>query len=234
MRYFRRRGDTSNTVVGVVLIIVLAVFVLPTLFPALLSSTLPFVDESIPCARLRNAQNRAAHQSLIGISSQDPLLLRVQPDPVPLSGEGTWIVRIVVQNMTIGTIPIVYAEDQVIVGDDPNSSGLGLIFNPPAAISTGGTRTTANLNSFPENTIKLLGPRQRCVHRAVFQASQLDATIRNGGSSVSAYYRITSPGTTTSPNPNATPIFNQQGLDIISGGIVRSESVPIPIFATAN
>lgn len=234
MRYFRRRGDTSNTVVGIVLIIVLGVFVAPTLFPTLLSSTLPFVDESIPCSRLRTAQNRAAHQSLIGISSQDPLLLRVQPDPVPVSGDGTWVVRIVVQNMTIGTVPIVYEESQVIVGDDANSSGLGLVFNPPASVSTGGNRTNANVNSFPENTIKLLGPRQRCVHRAEFQASQLDTTIRNGGSSVSAYYRITSPGSTTSPNPNATPIFQQQGLDIITGGIVRSEAVPIPIFATAN
>lgn len=234
MRYFRRRGDSSNTIVGIVIIVVLLVFVGPNLFPSLIARTLPFVDESIPCNRLRNAQGRAYHQSLIGVSSNDPILLRVQPDPIPPTNEGAWIVRIIIQNTTIGTVPIVYEENGVIIGDQTNSSGFGLIFTPPVSLNTGGQRNTANVTSFPEQSIRLLGPRQRCIHRVVFSAAQIDNILRSGQGTVRAYYRITSAGVTQQTNPQATPIFNSQGLDIITSGFIQSDPVQIPITVTAN
>ena len=227
--FFGRGGDNSNTIIGIILLVLLLVFVGPNVLPGLLADTFPFIDEGVPCSRLRRAENRGQHQSLVGRAAIDPLTLRVEPQAVPFDSASSLTIRIVVINNTIGTIPIVYDPNQVIVGDD-GSSGLGIIVTPATPLSTGVNRQNQNVDSFPEDQIRLLGPRQRCIHRLTFPASQLDQTIRAGGATVQAYYRVSTNG----QNQGINLIFPDQGLQIIQGGIVTSPAEIIPISAQAN
>ncbi|MCS6834992.1 MAG: hypothetical protein NZ750_03120 [Anaerolineae bacterium] len=226
--WFRRSGDSSNTVIGIILLIVMLVFVGPNVIPGLLSRTFNFIDEGIPCTRLRTAEDRAAHQSLIGRLAQNPISLRVIPDTIPPFGSGSGMTfRIVISNETIGTVPIVFNEAQVIVNDDPNSSGFGLIFEPALPITTGGVRQPG-LATFPEANIRLLGPRQRCVHRVDFRADQVDAAFRSVPVRVRAYYRVTGPGIIQSGVPGSRLIYGDQGLNIIRNGFLTSDPVLVP------
>jgi hypothetical protein len=219
----RRRGDASNTVIGIILLIMLLVFVGPNVIPDLLSRTFPFVDEGVPCQRLRTANNRARHQSLIGRAAQDPLSLRVETSGLPADPSGVLSISVIITNNTIGTVPIVFDETQLIVGDD-GSSGVGIVFSPPVPISLGTVRQTAGVASFPEPLIKLLGPRQRCVTTVSIPATQLSGLA--AGAQVTAYYRITTAGATQAAAGGT--IFTDQGLAIIPNGVVFSPPTLIP------
>lgn len=233
----RRDGDGSNTIIGIIILIMLLVFVGPDVLPQLLAESFPFIDEGIPCNYLRTAEDRTQHQSLIGRSAQDPLILQVEFDklPQPQDTQSTWIVRIIVVNNTIGTVPVVFNENEVIIGDDPASSGFGLIFSPPVGISLDtdrngipNTRFQNPSGEFAEENIRLLGPRQRCVHRVIFQPGQHNTIPRNVVTRVRAYYRITGSGVI--PDGTVT-LYPDQGLDILSentiGGFVESDDIII-------
>ncbi len=221
LRVLRRDGDTSNTVFGVILLVMLLVFVGPDVLPRLVSRTFAFIDEGAPCTRLRTASDRGLHQSLIGRRSSDALELDVQVEPLPNDGT-PWVIRIIIVNNTIGTVPIVFSENQILTVDDGNS-GVGLIFNPPANINLGTIRPPG-ASTFSNDNIRLLGPRQRCVHRVEIPAAQLGGII-GGQSTVQSYYRITTPGAVLT---TATAIFPDQGLAILSDGIETSDTVVIP------
>jgi hypothetical protein len=216
----------SNRIVGVILLVVLAFIAGPNTLPRVLSSLLPAVFyEGVPCAWLRVANDRANHQSLLGRAAPNPISLRVQVDPLPTDPSAMWDVRIIVTNESLGTVPFVYSPNQVIVGDN-GSSGLGLLFTPPNGLVTGGQR--ANTTVIPDSAIRLLGPRQRCVHTAEFPAGNvlMDANLRSGATQVRAYYRNNSRGQVVQqPGIVATPIFNDQGLWT---GYVESPPVSIP------
>lgn len=226
--FLRRGGDSSNTIIGIILLVMLLVFVGPNVIPGLLSRTFAFIDEGVPCGRLRQPENRANHQSLIGRAARNPLSIRVQPGLVPTTQDGRLRVSIIITNNTIGTVPIVFDPNQVIVGDN-GSSGVGLIFTPVSlTLTTNNVRQTAGLASFPETMIRLLGPRQRCVHTVEFLFNQLDAAITSGQSNVRAYYRITSAGAISTIGG----IFADQGLALIDNGYIESPPVNVPIFPT--
>lgn len=220
--FLRRDGDTSNTVFGVILLVMLLVFVGPDVLPRLVSRTFAFVDEGAPCTRLRTASDRGLHQSWIGRSARDPIDMGIQVEPLPTDPTGTWIVRIIIVNNTVGTVPIVFDENQVLPVDD-NTSGVGLIFNPPANINLGTIRP-AGASTFSNDNIRLLGPRQRCVHRVEIPANQLGG-IQPGVTTVRSYYRITTPGAVFT---TATNIFPDQGLALLTDGVEFSEPVTIP------
>lgn len=220
--YFRRVRDSSNSVVGIIMLLLLLVFVGPNVLPNLLARTFPFVSEGTPCAWLRSASNRAAHQSLIARSARDPLTLRVQTSVVPTTLEGTLRITITISNNTIGTVPFVYDANEVVIGDD-GSSGVGLIFDRPVNMVTGGFRQTAGLGTFPESKIKLLGPRQRCVHTIDIPYGRMDGTLLTAQTVVRAYYRITTTGATQVVNSGEPFVFSDQGLALFTNGYVQSD-----------
>jgi len=225
---FIRQGDTSNTVIGVILLVMLLVFAGPNVLPSFLSRTFPFIDEGVPCGNLAVSEDRANHQSLIGRSATDSLSISVSTSPIPLDANGTLIVFVTLTNNTIGTVPIVFDPDQVIVGDATNSSGVGILFSPQTSLQTDGFRRAPGATTFEEQDIRLLGPRQRCVHRVIFEQSQLDDIILSGNTQVQAYYRITSAGLIPAqPIGQPTPIFTDQGLAVISNGLLVSEPVTV-------
>ncbi len=226
MRYFSR-SDNPNALVGIFLLILLAVFIGPSMLPRIASSISPAIDEGVPCAWLRSGGQLAYHQSLIGRAAQNPIRLAVRASPVPATAEGTLSISITIANESLGTIPIVYNPAQVIVGDN-GTSGLGIIFTPNSPLSTGATRSDPP--SFPESDIRMLGPRQRCVHRVNFSAAQLgaDPALASGGSQVRAFYRINTAGQVVA-NPAATAIYPDQGLNKVPNGIIESLPVPIPL-----
>jgi len=232
---FRRDGDSSNTVIGIILLVMLLVFVGPGVLPSLLSRTFPFVEEGVPCTSLQRANNRAAHQSLIGRQARNPLTLRTALEPIPANDNDPWIVRIIINNNTIGTIPFVFAENQVIVGDN-GTSGVGIIVqtpdNQPFTLNTDNTRQTQNVTSFPEDQIRVLGPRQRCIFR--LELSAAEARNLPNGTTIRSYYRITTAGVVQQNNPQATPIFNDQGLAILDNNLILSEPETVPIMIGAN
>lgn len=232
----RRDGDSSNTLIGIIILVLLLTYVGPDVLPQLVANSLPFLDEGVPCGRLRNGEDRGSHQSLIGRAASDPLLIRVEADPFPTDGTSAWTIKIIVINNTIGTVPFVFNENEVIVGDN-GSSGIGLIFSPESVVNIDSNNDglpnsrPPGLTSFPEENIRILGPRQRCVVRVTIAANQL-ATIQQGlgeRTRVRAYYRIVSAGTVQ----NGATVFSDQGLNIIDGGIVDSDELIIPFAATA-
>jgi hypothetical protein len=231
--YFRRVRDSSNAVVGIIMLLLLLVFVGPNVVPNLLARTFPFVYEGAPCAWLRTANNRAAHQSLIGRAARDPLTVRVTAGPVPTTADGVLKITITIINNTIGTVPIVYDANEVIIGDD-GSSGVGLLFDRPTSMQLG-IRQTAGLATFPEAKIKLLGPRQRCVHTIEIPYGRMDPSLLTAAQTpIRAYYRITTAGAAQSINPSEPFIFPDQGLALFTDGYAVSEPfiiVPPPIPA---
>lgn len=224
MRYFNR-SENPNALVGIFLLILLAVFIGPNMLPRLVTSVAPGIDESTPCAWLRLGTNRAYHQSLIGRAAVNPLSLSVRTSSIPSTPEGSLIISITIWNNSLGTIPILYNANQVIVGDN-GTSGLGIIVNPPTTFSTGAVRQ--DTASFPEQNIRILGPRQRCVHRIEIPYTRLDQSFFSGAAQVTAFYRINGAGQ-SQPSPVATAIYPDQGLNTVPNGYIQSDPVVVPL-----
>lgn len=219
---FLRRPTSTNALVGIFLLVLLAVFAGPGMLPRIISSIIPSADESIPCEWLRSGEDRANHQSLIGRSAVSPLTLRVRTSALPRTAEEKLVINIVITNESIGTVAIYYNPNGVRLGDDGVTSGLGVVFNSPGTIAAGQNQGVP----YPESDIRLLGPRQSCVHRLEFAANQYpDASISTGNATVKAYYRNTTNAGSAANSSLATPIYANQGLWV---GIAESVPVTIP------
>ncbi|MDZ4770231.1 MAG: hypothetical protein SGJ24_13965 [Chloroflexota bacterium] len=206
-----RGGDNRNFVVGVMLVVAL-LFFMPRYLPNLVASILPQLYEGVPCSSLRTADDRANHQSLLGRSAGEPISLSVRTSGVPSDAAGSLWVTIAVTNNTVGSVAFVYDPQRVIVGDN-NTSGLGIVFNPGNSLSAGLPRQDSG--SVPESSLRILAPRQRCLHTVEFPGGNvlIDPNASSGSAQVFAYYRNNINGAiNTSPIPNATPIFRDQGL----------------------
>ncbi|MBZ0303792.1 MAG: hypothetical protein K8J31_28890 [Anaerolineae bacterium] len=233
MRFLNRpSNDNPNLLIGIFLLILLSVFMGPNVLPRLISSISPIIDESIPCDWLRMGFDRANHQSLIGRAATSALDLEVRASNVPASGSGVLSIDVIVINRSLGTVPILYNSTQVNIGDD-GTSGLGVIIDPGNLLARSTGRSDAQ--TYPEQNIRLLGPRQRCIHTIDIPAGQMDPTLLSGNASVRAFYRINSAGTITQAvSIGPTPIYNDQGLDIVPGGFVESLALPLRIEAAAQ
>ncbi len=235
----RRDGDSSNTIIGIVILVLMTVFVAPDVLPQLVSNSLPFIDEGLPCTLVMQAEDRSQHQSLIGRSASDPLTIRTEIANYSADGTSPMVIRVIIINNTIGTVPFVFNPNQVVIGNDTNSSGIGLIFNPPITATLDYDRNgiansrVAGQTSFPLSDIKVLGPLQRCVHRVEIPANQI-AGVQQGVTRVRAYYRILGAGTSQQTNAAVPIIYTDQGLGVISGGFVESADAVIPVTAFAN
>lgn len=235
----RRDGDSSNSIIGIVILVLLTVFVAPDVLPQLVSETIPFLDEGLPCTQVMTASDRAQHQSLIGRAANDALIIRAEIISYSDNGTRPMVVRVIVINNTIGSVPFVFNPNQVIVGDDPTSSGIGLIFTPAINATLdydnnfAPNARIAGQTTIPAGDIRILGPRQRCVHRVEIPADQL-AGVQGGTSRVRAYYRINTAGIVQAVNPIATAIYTDQGLNVVSGGFIESADVPVPLTASTN
>jgi hypothetical protein len=219
-----RRAANTNALVGIFLLVLLAVFAGPTMLPRIISSILPSADESIPCEWLRTGLDRAERQSLIGRSAESPISLRVRTSTLPRTAEEQLVISILITNDSIGTVAIYYNPNQVRLGDDGVTSGLGVVFNSNSPLSSG--PIGQGNSSVPEADIRLLGPRESCVHRIEFAANQYpDASISTGNATVKAYYRNTASGIAQPSSSQATPIFSDQGLWV---GKAESDAVLIP------
>ena len=220
MRFINRSGDNPNFLVGIFLLLLLAVFMGPNVLPRIITSVSPIIDEAIPCAWLSEGSDLANRQSLIGRAAANALTLEVRPKGIPLDPNGIFRVDIVVINQSLGTVPFIYNPNQVSIGDD-GTSGLGIIFDPGNFQASNSGRSDPA--SFPAQNIKIMGPRQRCIHTIELPVGQLDENVRSGNAQVRAFYRINTPGQSVqAANTLATPIYPDQGLDVIAGGFAES------------
>jgi len=221
-RYLRRNNDDNpNAFIGIILLIVLGVFVGPNLLPEFLSDLSPLIFAGIPCDRLPEAEDLAAHQSVIGRSVQDPLVLEV--DASTIGDDGLLIVRLTVTNASLGTIAIYYNEDDIATNDN-GSNGFGIVISP-LPISGQVNRQIGNQTSYAEENIRMLGPRQKCVHSFSLIASP--QMISNGGT-IQGFYRMNTDGQNQQQSIGTRTIFPDQGLGILSTGSVFSETKQIP------
>lgn len=221
MRYFRRAGN-SNALVAIFLLVLLAIFAGPGMLPNLLPSLIPGADESIMCAWLRTGTERAQHQSLIGRAAVNPISLRVRTTSLPTQPGQTLAVSIVITNNSLGTVAIYYNPAQVRYGDDGVTSGLGLIPNSNSAVPRGQNQG----GSIPESDIRLLGPRQSCIHHTAWTFQQISTLgLTQGVNTFKAYYRNTSPGVATVTTGDTQAVYTDQGLWV---GVVESDPVTIP------
>lgn len=225
-RFFRRSDSNNpNTLIGLFLLLVLAIFAGPNAIPRILNDALPGVfDQLVSCGRLRQPEDRGSHQSLIAriVSSQEiPLSVEVDPDDIPsaTTPDGVFTIRVILINETIGTVPIVHPGG-LVIGDNPAVSGLGLVFNSTAPL----TQPAATPGLVPESNIRLLGPRQRCVERLTIPVTQLGTQGITANSTVKAYYRNNSQGSSSGP------IFTDMGLWV---GAVDSDVVALRVAPAA-
>jgi hypothetical protein len=228
MRYFRR-GRYPNATVGIFLLLLLLIIVSPNGLARFASDIFPsFVYSGVPCAWLRRADNRANHQSILGRGVDNPFELNVTASPLPAEASGFLTIQIELRNNSLGTVPIVYNNQTVVIGDN-NTSGLGLIFTPANSLS-GAFPRGPEPQSFPERDIRLLGPRQSCIHDVQIPGGNVlvDPALTNGTAQVYAFYRGISRGVAVplTPAAFATPIYADQGLWT---GFAQSEPVRIQL-----
>jgi hypothetical protein len=217
-----------NTTVGFVLILAL-LFLVPNTVPNLVGRYLPnFASTLSSCSQLRRSDNRGFHQSLIARGVTAPFALTVSASslPQPNNATGDFYVFITVTNVSNGTMPIVYDPLEVVVGDN-GTSGLGVIFTPANGLTSGFRSEPA---AFSDADIRLIGPRQRCIHTLVFPAGNVivDGALMSGQTAVRAFYRGVSAGAVTQ-NGIATPIFRDLGL-----WVGYTESLPVQIPPPLN
>ncbi len=207
------RGGNRSIVAILFLVVLVSVALGPNTLPRLLSQAIPGFDQGVPCAWLRLGDDRAFHQSLLGRAAESPLSVSVRASTIPTKPDGFLIITVTLTNNSLGTVPIIFNPQQVIVGDN-GSSGMGLIFSPANSLDLGFTRP-ADPASFPESNIHVLQPRQSCIYEADFPAGNvlIDPAASGGNAQVTAYYRSNGPGQVY-PNPAtpATPIYYDQGL----------------------
>jgi hypothetical protein len=223
MGIFRGGGENQNVIVGIILLIVLAFFAGPGTLSRFLAPLSPYF-EGVPCANLRRADDRANHQSLLGRASEFPIEVRVSASSVPTDAAGFLYVTITVINNSIGSVPIVYSPTQVLVGDN-GTSGMGIVFSPQFSL---GTRSGTGAN-VPEDQIRILGPRQRCLHTIEIPGGNIltNPAFTGGQASVVAYYRGNERGAIAGvPEGAPTPIYPDQGLPT---GVATSEPVRISV-----
>ncbi|GAB1420262.1 hypothetical protein MASR2M15_03510 [Anaerolineales bacterium] len=218
--------NRNNLIIGLILLVALLVLLNPATLPKIFSDTIEFFDESVPCAYLPTANNRSAHQSVIARNTKDSLSLTVRTSTIPVTNEGEFIIKVIMKNNSIGTIPIYYNENQIVKGDD-GSNGLSIQFSPVIVPNIG---TRPPTDSFPETDIHLLGPRQSCVHTERIGGQLIDKSV--AAVTVKATYRMTSPGQAFSTNPAERVVFTDQGMNILSTGLV--ESAPVQAQAIIN
>ncbi len=225
MRYFRS-SNNPNTLVAIFMLVLLAIFAGPGMLPNLLPSLLPGADESIPCEWLRTGNDRAEHQSLLGRSIEDPLSIRVRPSALPNQPSQSLDIAIIITNHSIGTIAIYFNHDSRFrgqLGDDGQTSGLGLVFNSAGTVAQG----SSSGGSYPEEDIRLLGPRQSCVHHEIVPFEQIPQLgLSQAQNTVKAYYRNTSRGVSQLQNGATQLIYQDQGLWT---GVVESDVEAIPL-----
>ena len=218
------RGDGSNPnpLIGIVLLIVLIVFVLPDRLPQFLSDLSPYLFSGLPCGRLPAARDLAAHQSVIGRSARDPLRLELAASPI--AGDGSLQLRLTVQNLSLGTVPILFREDDIAVSaSEPTSDGFAVIVKPAGSAPAPDLQAD-DAGGFAESDIRLLGPRQRCAHSLPLIAS---SAIISGGGVAEAVYRMSSAGQPQPQSDGISQIYGDQGLDLLTDGIARSPLVEI-------
>lgn len=230
-----RRARQNNTL-SIFLILIFTWLIGSNLFPTYVARFVPGFYAAQNCAWVRTSQDRANHQSLVGRGTQNPISLEVATTPInSTDASGSLFVRITVINNTLGTVPFIYDPNNVIVNDN-GSSGLGVSFIPANALTAGLGRVDPTI--FPDNQIKLLGPRQRCIHTLEFPNGNVlsQTNIGTGTAQVRAFYRSTSAGAITPPVQPLygglvpTPIFPDAGLWV---GIVESPAVIIPLAPSA-
>lgn len=222
----RLRRNNANLFVGLILLVLLAVFAAPGGLPRFLSGVFPNFYEGVPCEWLKTAEDRAFHQSLLGRGAPNPFSLSIASTALPADASGSLFVTIAIRNNSLGTVPFVYDPLRVIVGDD-GTNGLGVIFTPTNSLSAGAPRS--NAGTIPEENLRLLGPRQSCVVTLEFPGGNVlvDPSLTSGTSQVRAYYRNSTNGQIIqSVNTVATPIYRDQGLWT---GYIDSAPVAVPI-----
>jgi len=218
---FFNRGENPNALAGLFLLVLLAVFAGPTVLPELIATAVPFVDEGVPCGRLRDGEDRAQHQSLLGREvsndpSDPPISLVARSEGI--NADSSITVSVVVTNQTLGTVPIVINEGGLIAGAGDARNGFGVLFGQTAVSPAGEGITT-----YPVERIRLLAPRQRCVYRATIQPGTLPNPSVLVAENVTfiAYYRNNAIGQIPFVAGN---IYQDQGLWV---GTIQSEPAPV-------
>ena len=214
--------NNPNAFIGIVLLVVLVIFVLPDRLPAFIADLSPHLFAGIPCVRLPAARDLAAHQSILGRQAQDPLRLTLSASDI--NDEGKLVIRLSATNSSLGTIPIVFQEDNLVIAQaDDDSDGFGIIIQPGPSQGAR-ERVDPNPATYTEEDIRLLGPRQNCVHSIEIVAS---ADMIADGGTASAWYRMRIAGAQQPQRESLREIYSDQGLDILADGVVFSETIEI-------
>ena len=214
--------DNPNSYIGIILLVILAIFVLPARLPAFIANFRPDSVGGMPCGRLPAARDLAAHQSILARAAVDPLRLALSANDIDAEGELS--LRLTVSNKSLGSVPILFQNDNLVVaGEEDESNGLGLLIRPAPSDGTV-DRTDADRAGYDEADIRFLGPWQTCAHDIEVTAS---ATMISDGGTARAWYRMVIAGEHAPQSEGTQVIFPDQGLAILSEDVVYSAEIEI-------
>ncbi len=214
---------------GVVILAGVFLILAPNSLPQWFATILGVAD-GVPCQWLRQAPDLRVRQSILAGVPIEPLELAVRGEPFPTDSQSNWSMKILVRNRTAGTQPILYQPERVLVGDDPTTSGFGIIFRPGLPLQNYASREPRTTYGIEE--IRMLGPRQRCYIQLDFPAAaaQVDAETARAAT-MQAYYRILHSGTHPEKTAETPTLFPNQGLRANAGGIgvILSKQIPLSL-----
>jgi hypothetical protein len=163
---------------------------------------------------------------LIGRNVSNPIALQVQASALPSTPEGRLVITVIIINRSIGTVPLIFNENQIRIGND-GTSGMGIEFDVASQLNSGPIRQ--DTPTVPTNNIRVLGPRQRCVIKIEFTGAQLaqSPALLSGSANVRAFYNVNSAGIATAVNNSGSApslIYADQGF---KPGRITSDLVPL-------
>lgn len=195
-------------------------------FVMLLMITLPQVAPTsrfgVPCSALAHPIPGGNNQSLLAARSSSALQLELDLPRRNIGMNEELIVNVTFNNTGVGPVTLFFVPQETLLRND-GTAGLSIeitrlpdraIFSEPATLRP----PNPERQTFPVETLHVLGPRQRCTESIAFTPARLsNLNLQAGNYAIRAIYRNRFPGIlNVPPGATATPIFNTQGVYVTS------------------
>lgn len=171
----------------------------------------------VACSGLANPIPGGNNGSLLSARSADALRLTLDLQQRNLAVNDTLTLNVTFENSGIGAITLFFVPGETLLRND-GTPGLSIeiarlpdrtIFSEPSTIRP----PNPQRQSFPNETLHVIGPKQRCTEQITFTQTRLsNLNLAAGNYAIRAVYRNTTAGAINVPaGATATPIFNTQG-----------------------
>lgn len=177
----------------------------------------PTSQFGVACSSLSNPIPGGNNGSLLAARSADALRLTLDLQRRNLAVNDELTVNVTFNNTGVGAITLFFIPGETLLRND-GTPGLSIeiarlpdrtVFSEPSTIRP----PNPQRQSFANETLHVIGPRQRCTEQVTFTQARLsNLGLAPGNYAIRAIYRNTTAGAINVPvGATATPIFNTQG-----------------------